>query len=428
MHSEIKNIGDTEVRFTITATEQDLLPYKQVALKKLAAQVKLPGFRQGMAPLNLVEKNVDQQLLQTEFLDIVLSDLYAKAADSGKVRPVTRPEVALKKFVPFTALEFEVSTHVMGKIKLPDYKKMKLAKKLASVGADDIKGVIESLRTRLSEKSEVDRAAKNGDQAWIDFKGVDSKGGPVNGAEGKDYPLMLGSNTFIPGFEENIVGLKAGGEKTFDITFPKDYHVKALASKKVTFTIKVNKVEEVKKLEANDEFAAKAGPFKTLKDLKADIKKQLEIERQTEANREYQNELIGKIVDKTTLTVPEPLIEHQTEHSLQELRQNLTYRGQTFQEFLAAEGLSEEQHKDTVIKPQAQRQIKTSLVLSEIAEAEGLDVTPEELEIRMQILKGQYKDEAMQTELDKPESRRDIASRMLTEKVMAKLEAYARKQ
>lgn len=424
MHSEIKKLDDTQVQFTITATEADLLPYKQAALKKLSSQVKLPGFRQGTAPLNLVEKNVDQQLLQTEFLDIALSDLYAKAANTEKVRPVTRPEVALKKFVPFSELAFEVKAHIIGKIKLPDYKKMKLAKKQASVTADDVNKVVESLQTRLSEKTEVERAAKNGDQAWIDFKGVDAKGEPVNGADGKDYPLLLGSNTFIPGFEDNVAGLKAGDEKTFEITFPKDYHVKALASKKVTFTINVKKVEEVKKPKADDEFAKKAGPFKSLKDLKADIKKQLEIERQGELNRQYQNDLVGKIVDKTSLKVPVPMIEHQAEHNLEETRRNLTYRGQTYQEFLDSEGLTDEQYKETILKPQAERQIKTSMILSEIAEAENLSVTPEELEIRIQILKGQYKDEKMQAELDKPENRQDIASRMLTEKVLAKLEEY----
>jgi trigger factor len=428
MQSQIKKLDDTQVQFMITAAEADLSPYKQAALNKLSSQVKLPGFRQGTAPLNLVEKNVDQQLLQTEFLDIALSNLYAKAANIEKVRPVTRPEVSLKKFVPFTELVFEVKAHIIGKIKLPDYKNIKLAKKQASVTADDVNKVVESLRTRLSEKTEVKRAAKDGDQAWIDFKGIDDKGEPVKGADGKDYPLLLGSNTFIPGFEENVIGLKAGDEKTFDITFPKDYHVKALASKKVTFTISVKKVEEVKKPKTDDEFAKKAGPFKALKDLKTDIKKQLEVERQGELNRQYQNELIGKITDKTPLKVPQPMIEHQAEHSLEETRRNLTYRGQTYQEFLDAEGLTDEQYKETIIKPQAERQIKTSMILSEIAEAENLSVTPEELEIRIQILKGQYQDEKMQAELDKPENRQDIASRMLTEKVLAKLERYTQKQ
>lgn len=427
MHSQIKQLNDTEVQFIITAAEVDLLPYKQKALKKLAPQVKLPGFRKGTAPPALIEKNIDQQLLQTEFLDEAMSGLYAQAAENEHTRPVTRPEVSIKKFVPFTALEFEVKTHVIGEIKLPNYKAIKLKKDAVSVTAEDVTNVIENLQTRTAEKKEVKRAAKDGDQAWIDFKGVDAKGEPVKGAEGTDYPLALGSNTFIPGFESNIEGMKPGEEKTFTLTFPKDYGVKALASKKVTFTVALKKVEETSKAKVDDEFAAKIGPFKTVKDLKDDIKRQLKIEKQRDIDQKYQNELIGKIVDKTDLAIPRPLIEDQAAHVLEEVRRNLNYRGQTYPEFLEAEGLTEETHKETILEPEAEKQVKTSLILSEIAKQEKLAVTPEELEVRIQLLKGQYQDTSMQAELDKQENRQDIASRMLSEKVLQTLQDYSQK-
>lgn len=427
MHSELKKLSETKIQLTVSAVEEDLKPYKNKALEKLASQVKIPGFRGGKAPISLIEKNVDQTQLQTEFLDEALTGLYGEAASAQKVRPISRPEVNVKKFVPFTVLEFEVSTEIVGKIKLADYKKIKLAKDKAAVVAKDVDEVIKSLQKQVAEKKEVQRAAKKTDEVWIDFRGVDAKGVPVNGADGKDYPLVLGSKTFIPGFEENIEGLKPGDEKTFTLTFPADYGVKTLANKKVTFTITVKKVQEIEEPEVDDTFAGKVGPFKTLKELKDDIKKQLTIEKRNELERKYQNELVGKIADKSEVAIPDVLIEQQMGYNLDELKRNLTYRGQTYQEFIAAEGLTEDQYRETVLKPQAELFVKTSLVLSEIAEAEQLFITPEELEIRMQLLKGQYQDPAMQANLDKPESRSDIASRMLTEKVLIKLQEYATK-
>lgn len=425
MHTEIKNLSDTQVQITITSVGEDLLPYKNQVLQKLAKQVNIQGFRKGTAPISLVEKNIDQSMLQSEFLDEAMSGLYSTATQSKNIRPVTQPEVTVKKFVPFTALDFEVVTEVISKIKLPDYKLIKLAKDKPTVTAKDVDGVIDSLKLRVAEKVDVDRAAKTKDEVWLDFKGVDEKDEPINGADGKDYPLVIGSNTFIPGFEDNVIGLKAGDEKSFTLTFPKDYGVKALANKKVKFTVNINKVQEVKDPELNDEFASKIGPFESMKDLKADIKKQLAIEKQNEIDRSYHNDLVAKIVEKTTVKIPEALIDQQANYVVDDLKRNLTYRGQTYKEFLEQEGLSEEDYLKTIANPQAEKQVKTSLVLAEIAEVEKLHITPEELEIRLQLLKGQYNDKSMQENLDKPESRNEIASKMLTEKVLEKLEKYS---
>lgn len=425
MNVELTKIDETKVKLAISAGSEDLLPAKNKVLQRLAKDVKLAGFRAGKAPLNLVEKNVDQTILQREFLDEVMTDLYTRAAAEKKIRPVSGPEVSVKKFVPFTQLEFEITTEIVGNIKLADYKKITMQKPAVEVTAKDVEGVIDSLKVRVAEKVEVERPAKKGDEVWIDFKGVDEKNVPVNGAEGVDYPLALGSNTFIPGFEDNLIGLKKGEDKTFDLIFPKDYGVKALANKKVKFSVTVKKVQEMSEPKLDDAFAGKVGPFKTLKDLKDDIKKQLSIEKQNQVNNDFANSLVEKIVDKSTIILPDSMIEHQIEHSLEEFRRNLTYRGQTYQEFLDTEKTTDEKYRKEVLKPQAEKQVKGSLVLSEIAEAENIIVTPEELEVRMQVLKGQYQDPQMQTELDKPEARQDIATRILTEKVLQKLENYA---
>lgn len=426
MQVKVSHPTKTEAVITIIAADVELKNIKEHVLGHFQGSVKVPGFREGKIPSNILEKNLDPSSLQSKFLEEAIEQLYTQALQAQKLRPVDRPEIAVKKFVPFTTLEFEATVPVVGEIKLADYKKVKKTRPKVTLTAKDVDEVIASLRARAAEKTDVDRAAATGDQVYIDFKGVDAKGKPVNGADGKDYPLLLGSKAFIPGFEENLVGLKANGEKTFTLKFPKDYGVKALAAKDVTFTVSVTKVQEVKEPKLDDEFAAKVGPFKTVAELKADIKKQLALERQQQADRAYENELIQAISNKSSLEVPKVLVDDQIERMEQEERQNLTYRGQTWQEHLEEEGVDAEQHKEQK-RPQAEERIKASLVMAEIAEQEGLEVTPEELDVRMQLLRGQYQDPAMQAELDKPEARRDVAGRILTEKTLEKVVGYASK-
>lgn len=424
MQVKVSHPSKTEAVLTVVATDSELKLLKKTVLERFQHQINVPGFRKGKIPGAVLEKNVNQEQLQSEFLEISIEQLYAQAVQGQSLRPVDRPQIALKKFVPFTTLEFEATIPVVSEIQLADYKKIKLPKPSISITTKDIEEVLQSLQTRASEKRDVDRPAKNGDQVWIDFKGVDAKGQAVNGADGKDYPLILGSKSFIPGFEENLSGMSASEEKTFTLTFPKDYGVKALANKKVTFTVGVTKVQEVIEVKIDDKFAASIGPFKTVAELKADIRKQVTIERQREADRAYENELIQAITDKSTVTIPEVLINNQIDRMEQEERQNLTYRGQTWQEHLDEDKVTEEQHRQQKY-PQAEERIKASLVMAEIAETEKLEVTAEELDIRMQLLKGQYQDPQMQAELDKPEARQDIAGRILTEKTLAKLVEYS---
>jgi trigger factor len=425
MQVTTKKLSDTKVQLVLTADAEQLTTIKEETLRHLAHEVRLPGFRQGKAPLGLVEKNVNPASFQTEFLDRAINALYVAALQDKNLRPVAQPDVKIQKFVPFETLEVEVTVEVIGEIKLPDYKKIKLARKAIKVTAKDVTDVLDQLKTREAEKKDVTRASKNGDQTFIDFLGVDAKTKePISGADGKDYPLLLGSNTFIPGFEENVIGMKADEEKTFTLTFPKDYGVKALQNRKVSFTVNVKKVQEVVEPKLDDAFAAKVGPFKTVDDLKADIKKQLQSEKDYQTEREYTDELLTKITKESKVSIPESLVEEQLERLVSEQKQNLIYRGMTWKEFLESQELTEEKYREQ-LRPDAELRVKAGLVLGEIADAEKIEITPEELEIRIQLLKGQYPDEKMQEELQKPESRREIASRMVSEKTVQKLVGYA---
>lgn len=421
-----KNLSDTNIQLKLAADNTQLADVKQQVLLEFAKTAKVQGFRQGKAPLNLVEKNIDPELLQSEFLDRALSRVYVDAIEEHELRPVSQPKVKLTKFVPFTTLEFEAEVDIVGDIKLADYKKIKLAKKAGKVTDEEVEEVIENLRERESEKKDVDRAAKDSDQVWIDFEGTDAKDGkPIPNADGKNYPLTIGSNAFIPGFEPELVGLKANDEKSFTITFPKDYGVKALQNRKVTFKVFVNKVQEVTKPAVDDAFAAKAGPFKTVAELKADIKKQLQAEKDYQAERTYADELLTKITEASTVSIPESLVAEQIERLVLEQKQNVLYRGQTWQEFLDGQDMDDAKFEAS-LRPEAELRVKAGLVLAEIGEREKIKVTPDELDLRMQLLKGQYaSDPKMQAELDKPETRRDIRARMASEKTIAKVSEYA---
>jgi len=417
---------DMLAELTISANQADLEPIKQHVLKHLQKRVKVAGFREGNVPLALVEKNVDQNVMQTEFIEEAINHLYMSVAKELRLKPVAQPEVSVKKFVPYSELEFEAKVEIIGDIKLPNYKQIKKAKPTVTVTADDVKDVLQNLQLRAADKKTVERASKDGDEIWIDFTGKDAKGEPVNGADGKDYPLILGSNTFIPGFEPNLMGLKTGDEKTFTLKFPKDYGVKAIAGTSVTFAVTVKKVQELVPPKLDDAFAVQSGPFKTLAELKSDIKKQLTQQRQYDSDKAYENELVTEIAAQAKVAIPKRLIDEQVARLEEEERRNLTYRGQTWEEHLKDEGVTAEEHRAQK-RPAATESVKAGLVLSEIAEAEGLNVTPDELEVRLQLLKGQYKDAAMQGELDKPENQRDIASQILTEKTLSKLTDYVTK-
>lgn len=424
MHITRTDKTPTQISLKISATAEDLAPIKQQVLQNLAGGVKIPGFRDGKAPLNMIEKNADQKLLLDEFMEHALGQLYGQAVDQERLRTAAAPKVEVKKFVPFSQLEFEVEVQIIGKITLPNYKTIKVAQKPVSVGAKDVDEVLDALLIRDAERKEVTTPAKNGEEVVIDFSGKDAKGVPIAGGSGKDYPLILGSNTFIPGFEEHLIGAKSGDKNEFDIKFPKDYGLAILQGKKVTFSVEVKKVQELNKPKVDDTFAAKLGPFKSVAELKTDVKKQITSEREMQAQRDLENELLKKLGDKTRVDIPDQMVEEQIDRIEEEEKRNLMYRNQTWQEHLDAEGLTEKQHHDNK-KPEAYERIKIGLALSEISENENINVLPEELEIRIQILKGQYQDEAMQGELDKPENRRDILARMYTEKTIAKLVEYA---
>ncbi len=425
MQIERQQISPTRFKVTLTADQALLEAVKNQTVKRLAASVKVQGFRPGKAPQHLVEKQIDPSVLQSEFLERAVNDCYVSAVHQEKFRPVSQPEIVISKFVPFDTLEFTAEFEAVGDIKLANYKTIKLSPKTGNVTAKDVAKVVENLRERSATKADIRRPAKLGDEVTIDFEGVDAKtGDAISGADGKDSPLLLGSQAFIPGFEDQLVGLKPGQTKKFNLVFPGDYSVAALRSKKVSFSVTIKNLQQLTLPKLDSAFAASVGPFRDVVSLKRDIKKQLQAENDQALQRDYDNKLLSQIVAKSELAIPDVLVDEELDRMEEDEKRNVTYRGQTWQEHLDEEGLSAPAHREKN-RPSAALRVKGGLILGEIANAENISVSPKELEARIQLLKGQYPDPTMQSQLDKPENRKDIMSRLLTEKTLDKLRGYA---
>ena len=421
-----KDISETKVKLTIELGLEELTHSKQHELQEKAKTAKITGFRKGKAPLNLIEKQLDQNQLQADVINHAINDYYGQALSAEKLRALDQPNVTIGKFVPYTELQFTAEVEIMPKIKLGDYKKIKKSPKIAKVEADEVKKVLANLSERMAAKKDSSKPAKLGDDVVIDFDGKDKKGQPVAGASGKDYSLNLGSNSFIPGFEDGLVGSKSGDKKELKLKFPKDYHAENLAGTDIVFEVEVKKVQSVELPKLDDEFAKKVGPFDSFKSLQADIKTQLEDQKKQEAENVLKDEIVEELVKKSTLVLPDILINDQISMLEHDFNQNLVYRGITKEEYIKSNGLkNEEEWRNKELRPQAERRVSVGMVLAEVADVEGIKIDEQELADRIELMKIQYKQNAEQ--FDTPEMQREVASRLITEKTVDRLVELAGK-
>ena len=422
MKTTVTHESDTRVKVMIAADHAELAAAEQVALKRLAKTVKVNGFRTGHVPLEIVKKHADPNALAQETLDAALNRAVAEAFLNNDLQVLARPEVEIKKYVPGELLEFTAEADVLPEVKLGDYKKLKAKKAAVSVEKKEIDEVIQRIQKGLSEKKEVKRAAKIGDETVIDFVGK-KDGEAFHGGTGKDYPLVLGSNSFIPGFEDALVGLKAGDTKDVKLAFPKDYHVKDLAGQDVVFEVTVKKVNSVKLPALDDKFAAKAGPFTSMEDLRKDIKAEITAQAERKATDDLKDELVKQLVAKSTVSVPSVLRDDQIRSLEQDLRQNLMYRGRTLEQYFEEKGYAD---RDAWVKAEANdaadARIKAGLVLAQLSKELKIEATADELAAHINAYKQQYANNPkMAKHFDKPEAQREVANRLITEKTIDKL-------
>lgn len=422
MKTTVTHESDTRVKVVVAADHAELAAAEQVALKRLAKTVKVNGFRTGHVPLEIVKKHADANALAQETLDAALNRAVAEAFLSNDLQVLARPEVEIKKYVPGELLEFTAEADVLPEVKLGDYKKLKAKKAAVNVDKKEIDEVIERIQKGLSEKKEVKRAAKIGDETVIDFVGK-KDGEAFQGGTGKDYPLVLGSNSFIPGFEDALVGLKAGDTKDVKLAFPKDYHAKDLAGQDVVFEVAVKKVNSVKLPALDDKFAAKAGPFTSMDDLRKDIKAEITAQAERKATDDLKDELVKQLVAKSTVSVPSVLRDDQIRSLEQDLRQNLMYRGRTLEQYFEEKGYAD---RDAWVKAEANdaadARIKAGLVLAQLSKELKIEATADELAAHINAYKQQYANNPkMAKHFDKPEAQREVANRLITEKTIDKL-------
>ena len=278
------------------------------------------------------------------------------------------------------------------------------------------------LQKQLAKRSPVKVAAKLGDEVVIDFTGRYADNNElINGASGKEYPLELGSESFIPGFETKLVGVKAGETKEISLTFPKDYQAEFLRGKKAIFEVKVHSVNALVLPKLDDSFAKLVGQFKTLAELKTDIEREIKTNKENDLELQYQNQLLELIANASKVDIPKSLIEDEAQRIERDARQNAAYRSQTWNEYLESQGLKEADFT-ALMHTQAEQRVKAGLVLGEIATLEKISVDSSEVDARVASLKLQYaNDQAMQAELDKDQNKVDLRNRIMVEKTIQRL-------
>lgn len=425
MQTKVNKISETKVEVTITLDAQELAKAEEVALVRLSKTTKVKGFREGKVPVNVVKKNLSPQVVQESTLDAAINGAVAQVFIEKDLQAIDRPEVDVKKYVPEEQLEFVATAEVLPEVKLGDYKKLTSTLEKVVVDSKEVDEVVERIKQGFAEKKDVERKAKEGDEVVIDFVGK-KDGVAFDGGAATDHTLTLGSNQFIPGFEEGIVGHKAGDEVELNLEFPKDYHSEELAGQKVTFEVAVKKVQESIVPEADDELAKKAGPFENIMQLRAELKAEIKSNKEREASNKLKDDLVQELVSKSEVTAPETLVADQMRSIEQDFAQNLLYRGLTLESYIRTSDYKDEDDwRDKEVRPTAERRVKGSLVLNELAKVEKVTATDEEIDEHVEVHKRQYaNDPEALKQFETDEVKREIANHYILEKAIDRLLSF----
>ena len=424
METKLTSQTETEAVFTVTLNEPELKSAKaHVFDAHLRPRVKVAGFRPGKAPDHIVERELGSNAVQGEVIDEMIQNSYSNAVRELKLQVVASPKITIEKFVAYTELEYKAIVELMPQVKLGEYKAFRLSRPEAKIEPDEIEHTLSDLRRREAARIESEQPAKSGNEINFDFSGT-KDGQPVAGATATGQTLQLGSGNFIPGFEDELVGLKAGDDKTFDIVFPKDYQEKTLAGEKVQFAVKVNTVTELVLPKVDKEFIAKVSPFATEAELRDDIAQKISGEKAEAAAREYEQKVIDAVMKQADFKAPEGLVQQQLTRTKQELEQNLAYSGLDLPKYLELSGKTAAD-VDKELRPEAERRVGLAMVLTEVAKVESIQVSDDELDAEIVRMKKDYPDPQTQAELDNPNTREEIYNHLMASRVIAKLVGYA---
>lgn len=389
MNVTVERVGnDATLKITLPAEEVNKGFKKAVA--KIADQVNIPGFRKGKAPRNIIEMHYGKEAVKQEAFELVANQCYTEALEQEKLIPVSDPKVEDSVFEENKDMELTIKVTLKPEVKLGDYKELHVEKEAVEVTDEAVEEQVQGLRSRHAKMVEAEEGAviEKGDFAIIDFAGT-VDGEPFSGGEGKGYPLEVGSNSFIPGFEDQLVGLKKGDSTDVDVTFPEEYFVKELAGKQAIFKVNVQDVKRKELPELTDEYVAANSDCKTVEELRASYKERMQKAAENNAQIAYEKALIDLAVANAEFEVPEIMIEDRVTQMIDEMRMSLEARKLTLEQYMQYSGidmkqLRERQHDAAV------ENVKTDLVLDAIAKAENIQVSMDDVDSELSAIASQH--------------------------------------
>lgn len=388
--SKVKKSEKNVVEFEFSVNGEEFKAGIEKAYKKNVGQISIPGFRKGKAPRQIIEKYYGSEIFFEDAVNIVLPDAYDKAIEEQNIEAVAQPEIDIKSISKEDGVVFTAKVAVKPDFELGEYKGVEVKKVTHRTTEKEINGEIEKVRQRNARQVTVeDRAAALDDTVTIDFEGF-CDGVAFDGGKGENFDLKLGSGQFIPGFEEQLVGKNTGDEVDVNVTFPEEYHAENLKGKPALFKVKINAIKAQELPELDDEFAKDISEFDTFEEYKADLTKKLKEQNKEKAKRELEDKIVETICNNTEIDIPEAMFETAVENKIREFAMQLSYQGLSLEQYAQYTGVTLDAMK-AQIRPEAEKQVKTSLVLEKIAKVEGIEVTDKEVDAELEKIAEQSK-------------------------------------
>ena len=424
MSLQVEKLENNTAKLTIEVPAEEFDKAIQTAYQKNKNKFNVPGFRKGKVPYAMVEKMYGAGVFYEEAANELIPDAYANAAAESELEIVARPEINVTQIEKGKPFVFEAEVTLKPEIKLGKYKGVKVEAMDTTVTDEDVAAELDKVKEQNARLVAADdKAVEDGDQTTIDFEGfVD--GVAFEGGKGEDYPLTIGSHSFIDTFEEQLIGKKVGEEVEVNVTFPEQYQAKELAGKPAMFKVTIKEIKVKEYPELDDDFAQDVSEFDTLDEYKADIKKNLEEKKAQEAEADKESKVIEAIVNDSEMDIPEKMIEAQSQQMVEEFAQNIAMQGISFDQYMQFTGTTVDQLTEQV-KPQAEARVQSSLVLEAIVKAEKIEATDEEFEKELEDMATRYQMEKekvadLLSDDDKKNLRNDICLKKAAKFVTSK--------
>ena len=427
MSLQVEKLEKNMAKLTIEASAEDFEKAIQKVYLKARGRINIPGFRKGKAPRKLIEKMYGTGVFYEDAANDLIPTAYAEALKDCDLEIVSRPEINVTQIESGKPFIFTAEVAVKPEVTLGEYKGVEVEKSDVEVTDEDINKEVDKERENNSRTIDVDdRAVENGDIIKLDFDGsVD--GVPFEGGKAENYTLTIGSGSFIPGFEDQLIGTKIGEDKDVTVTFPEDYHEKSLAGKEAVFKCKVNAITVKELPDADDEFASEVSEFETLAEYKEDIKKKLTEKKEKEARAKKEAQAIEKAVENATMEIPDAMIDTQVQSMMEDFARRMQSQGLSLEQYFQFTGMDVKKMHDQM-KPEALKRIQNSLVLEAVAKAENIEISDEKVDEEIAKMAEAYKMEVEKLKGIIGDSERDQMKKDLAVQAAADLIADAAKE